>query len=210
MLLTLETCTTALGAAIVNRKTAVQLELAVGLAVFFSQGGPTKEARKMLVSAFAMSGYECSALGDKEYKTVNRRINATASLYDKLPISKWVGTLEGMNAIHAIFDGIGPYGLETIQDVLRFAAPAKAYVNKTRVKPDDSILGGPVGHASGQEKVMTQFRRASDQIAEGSLRVSTEHLSLAIPKDVDHDEIVRLAMQLLSLAVNNEKELLTA
>lgn len=205
MLLTIETCTTALRAALQNRRTAVQVEMSVGLAVFHSHGGATKDARKMVVHAFCAAGYECDSIGGRDYKTVNRRINATVSLYEKMPVAKWIGKLEGIDAIHAVFDGIAPYELHSIQDVLRYAAPHKVAAAKVAVVPNTDILAGP---PTGHEKVLQQFRRASDRT--DARLVSTEHIHLAVPKDADVDEVMDIISQLMLLVRESKKELLTA
>lgn len=216
MLLTIETCTTALQAAATNYKAAIQLELSVGLAVFHMQGGTSNEARATLKSVYAAAGWSCMKFADADYKTVNRRINATASLYEKVPVAKWVGQLAEMMAIEAICEGLAPYELYTMQDVLRYATPSKrAYKRAAAVTPHAGILSGPddapATNHSGQERILQQFRRAGDQMREGMKRISTEHLSLTIPEDVTRAEIVDMAMQLLSLVRDNKQEkLLTA
>lgn len=211
MKLSIETCASALKHAAINRKASIQLELSTGLAIFHMNGGTNKDARSQLVDAYTEAGYDCKRFAGMDYKTVNRRINAAASLYEKLPVAKWVGRLEEMDIIRAVCEGLAPYEFYTIQDVLRFAAPEKVYVNKTPVPPMHDILAGPasVGNRSGQDKVMSQFRRASDHAGDGARLVSTDNLSLAIPKDVSRDEIIAFATKLLSFAKDNEKELLT-
>lgn len=211
MKLSLETCTSALKSAAINRKASIQLELSTGLAIFLMNGGTGKEARQQLNVAYAEAGYDCIRFGGTDYKTINRRINAAASLYEKLPVAKWVGNLAEMDVIEAICIGLEPYELYSIQDVLRYAAPHKVQ-HRTPVEPAHDLLSGPATATvhTGQALVMAQFRRASDRPLEGAKRVSTEHLALAIPKDVSRAEIIELAMQLMSLARDEAKELLTA
>ena len=211
MKLTIETCASALNAAAMNRRAAIQLELAVGLAVFLLHGSSSKEARTMLVGAYVAAGYQCAHISEMDYKTVNRRINATAALFEKVPVAKWVGKHNEVDAIRAICEGLGPYELYTIQDVMRYAAPQKVKA-KTAVKPHADLLHVPTGQANnhtGQQKIADQMRRASDRI-KGGLTLSTEHLSLLVPKDTPRAEIIELAMQLLALAKKDAKELLTA
>jgi len=211
MHLTLDTCTTALNAAAINHKAAIQLELAVGLAVFHMYKGTNKDARKMLVQAYALAGWQCQKFADPDYKTVNRRINATASLYEKVPVAKWVGHLQEMDIIQAICEGLEPYQLYTVQDVLRYAAPHRVRDQKLAVAPAHDVLSGPaISNHTGQERILQQFRRASDLAAEGAQTVATEHISVVIPKDASREEMVALAYQLLALAQKDSaKELLT-
>jgi hypothetical protein len=213
MQLTLDTCTTALSSAAINHKAAIQLELAVGLAVFHMYKGTNKDARKMLVQAYALAGWQCQKFADPDYKTVNRRINATASLYEKVPVSKWIGHLQEMDIIQAICEGLEPYQLYTIQDVLRYAAPHRVAERKTTVSPAHDLLTGPdaTSNQTGQDRVMQQFRRASDHLADGAQVVATDHISVIIPKDASREEMIELARQLLALAQKDTaKELLTA
>jgi hypothetical protein len=211
MHLTLDTCTSALTAAAINHKAAIQLELAVGLAVFHLYKGTNKDARKMLVQAYALAGWQCQKFADPDYKTVNRRINATASLYEKVPVAKWVGHLQEMDIIQAICDGLEPFQLYTIQDVLRYAAPHRIQDKKLAVAPAHDLLSGPaVSNHTGQERIMQQFRRASDHVDEGARVLATDHISVVIPKETSRAEVLELARQLLLLAEENkEKELLT-
>ena len=213
MLLTLDTCTAALSCAASNHKAAIQLELAVSLAVFHMNGGTSREARSVLNGVYASAGWQCSHFTDTDYKTVNRRINAAASLYEKVPVGKWVGHLAEMEVIKAICEGLAPYELYTIQDVLRYAAPHKVQAARSAVNPAVDILSGPATNGSnhtGQERIMQEFRRAGDRLRADMRRVSTKHLSLDVPKDVSHEEIMEFAAMLLSLAKDDQKELLTA
>lgn len=216
MNLTIDNCAEALNTAAINRKAAIQLELSVGLAVFLLHGGSNKDGRAMLVSAYAAAGYACTHIGDMDYKTINRRINATAALWEKVPVKKWVGKLDGKDALRAVYDGLAPYELFTIQDVMRYAAPQKVRA-QVKVKPNADILSIPTGAAppaangnhTGQQKVMDQMRRVSDQVKAGTT-VSTEHLTLLIPEGTPKSELIEMAAQLLQLAKKETKELLTA
>jgi hypothetical protein len=210
MNLTIETCADALTHAAMNRKAAIQIELSVGLAVFHLHGSSSKEARVMLVDAYAAAGYRCVHINEMDYKTVNRRINATAALFERLPIKKWVGHHSDIDAIRAICEGLEPYELFTIQDVIRYSLPNKS-VGSIKVTPDASILSLPTGNNhTGHDTVMQQFRRAADKVNGESTRVATEHLALVIPQGTPRAELIDLAMQLMGMAKENQTELLTA
>lgn len=201
MNLTIETCANALTHAALNRKLILQLELAVGLCVFALHGSTDRDGRTMLNAAYAAAGYRCTHISEMDYKTVNRRINATASLFEQLPILKWVGELSEIDAIRAVCDGLEPYELFTIQDVLRYAAPQKVRP-QLAVKPNADILAGPT---TGQQIIAQQFRRAVDQPGQ---TIHTDHLQLTIPHGTPRAELIDMAMQLMALAKANE--LLTA
>lgn len=215
MNLTIETCASALGHAAMNRKAAIQIELAVGLAVFLLHGSSSKDARAMLVDAYAAAGYRCLHINEMDYKTVNRRINATAALFEKLPVAKWAGKLNDADAIRAICEGLEPYELFTVQDVLRYSAPHKVQQQQraaVHVTPNTSILNLPTGNTNhtGQQKVTEQFRRAADRVEVDAARVHTDHLMLIIPKGTPREELIEMAMQIMALAKENVQELLTA
>lgn len=204
MKLSIETCAEALNHAAMNRKAAIQIELAVGLAVFHLHGNTAKEARAMLMGAYAAAGYRCAHINEMDYKTINRRINATAALYEKMPVSKWVGRHSDQDAILCIGQGLEPYELFTIADVMRYCAPPSKPRVKVKAKPHAAILGGPT---TGHDKVIAQFRRAADSA--NSIRVATEHLTLVIPEGTPREEIIDMAMRLLQMRTEIKKELLT-
>ncbi len=208
MQLTIETCADALNQAAMNRKAAMQIELAVGLAVFHLHGSTGKEGRVMLVNAYAAAGYRCQHINEMDYKTINRRVNATAALFEALPVSKWVGKLHDNDAIRAICRGIEPYELYTIADVMRYCQRPGAVASRkvhavTRVQPHMQILDPAPGEPYTEGP---RFRRAVDQYK----HVTTEHLTVAIPDDTPKWEIIELAMQLLAMTKEKNKELLTA
>lgn len=214
--LSMETCVEALNRSAMNRKVAIQLEIAVGLAVFLLHSGAGKDARTMLNDAYAAAGYRCSKVSEIDYKTINRRINATAELYEKLPVATWAGKLREEKLLIAMYQGIEPYEFYTIADVQRFCHPERVTAppsQQLKVKPNTDILtpaagGGEQKNHSGQDKVVSMFRRAADQVAKGARHIETQHLALMIPKDTNRNELIELAMRLLEIA--NEKELLTA
>lgn len=215
--ITVEVCIKALSNAAMSRRAALQTELAVGLAIFLTQGGTEKAARTMLVEAYASAGNACLSPADDDYKTVNRRINATADLFNKIgmrAIKKWAGKHDDDQLIAAMVEGLRPYELWTVYDVQRYAstrpdttvdstpAPTAA---PSGVKPHTAILTGPQSNATGQEKIVGMFRRAADQVAKGADHIETEHLALMVPKDVDVDELVSMAQKILAMAAARRK-----
>lgn len=205
MELSIETCTSCLTHAAINRKQALQLEFAVGLCVFLLFKGAGVEARRMLNQTYAAAGYRCITVADPDYKTINRRINVTAALYERLPVKTWVGGHAEFDAVRAVVVGLEPYEIYTVADAQRYCAPAKttSYV-RTEVRPHTDILQ-PVSHHSGQRQVMGMFRRASDTAK--AIHVTTAHIDVVLPPTVTREELVELALKLLQL---DTKELLTA
>jgi len=204
MILSPETCIKALGVATMNRKLAFQLELSVGLAMFLVGGGATRSTRSKLNETYAAAGYRCATIADPDYKTVNRRINATAMLYEKSPVAVWVGEHNEEDMLRAVMLGIEPYELFTVVDVQRYCNPPQpAPATPTAAHPE--ILTGPAP-ATGQQQVISMFKRAAAQVAKGARHIETEHLALMIPDDTPREELIEMASKLLELS----KELLTA
>lgn len=201
MKLSIETCISALTRALLNRRTAFQLELAVGLAVFLTQGGAGRDGRVMLCEVYAAAGYQCTSVTGIDYKTINRRINATATLYERLAVAKWAGKHVEGDLIQAICIGVAAYEFYGVADVQRFCQvdPTPPVQGEPlRVTPNPAIL-------TGQSKVIEQFRRAADKPGR---HVETSHLTVTIPDGTPRNELIELARKLLELA--DAKELLTA
>lgn len=210
MKLSIETCVQALNNAALNRKAAMQLELSVSLGVFLVHGGASKEAKQALTETYAAAGYRCIRANEMDYKTVNRRVNAAALLYENLPVTKWAGKHGEGALLQSIHMGLSPYEFYTISDVLRFCTPAaKPTGPKVEAEPHGTILT-PTPHqrTTGQDKVIAQFRRAADQVAKGARHIETPHLALMIPEGTTPEEMIEMAMKLLELA--KAKDLLTA
>lgn len=203
MKLSIETCADALRGAAMNRKAAFQTELAVGLAVFLHAGDTTPEARTNLCAAYAGAGYQCLTTSGIDYKTINRRINATAELFHRVPVATWAGKHSELLLLKAITLGLEPYELLNVQDVVRFCNPQKLPPKTRSVEPHTGILAGPT---TGQGKVIDLFRRAADAVAKGARHVETKHLALMVPDSASRDELIELAGKLLAMA----NELLTA
>lgn len=206
--LSIRTCVNALHGAALSRKTVLQIELAVGFGVFFVEDGTSKIARQALCEAYASAGYQCLHHEDADYKTVNRRINATADLFNTIGIKsvrRWVGQHNESRMLDALVEGLRPYELYTVSDVQRYCDPVAAIPAGPQIAatPAPSILAGPT--ATGQAKIVAMFRRSADHPLEGSRRLATEHLSLVVPPAINRDELVVLAMQLLEMSKEFEK-----
>lgn len=214
MILTINTCARALNTAALNRKSAFQVELAVGLAVFLSYGSTDKDAREMLNNAYATAGYECIRVSGMDYKTVNRRINATAKLFEKLhkSVTAWAGKHSEDKLITSLCRGLEPYEFMSVQDVVRYCSPERALPKRQTalsVKPNADAISAPTptpAPTTGQDSIRAMFRRASDHVPEGSRRVEVGHLSVVIPPEATKDDLMELARTLLEMA----KDLLTA
>lgn len=206
--LSMSTCVEMINAAAMSKIAAFQIELSVGLAVFQNYGLVDRTSKNTLCDIYQSSGYQCVRPHDSDYKTVNRRINATAELFVKFGpsnIAKWVKSADEKAYILAISEGIQQYDLYSPADVYRFCRPAKEPATLVQVSPHQTILAGPT---TGHDKVVQLFRRAADLAAKGANHIETENLALVIPKTATRDELVEMAMRILELAESMKKELI--
>lgn len=204
--LSISTCVTALNGAALSRKAAFQIELAVGLAVFLVEGDANKNAKSQLCEAYAAAGYQCLTTDDVDYKTVNRRINVTADLFNVVTVrtvKKWVGKSNENEMLDAIVKGLQPYELQNVSDVQRYCEPPKPRhvftaikSPVTTIKPNAEILQGPA--ATGVKPANDMLRRATDE--KDATQLKTEHISVVVPKSADREELVKLARLLLDMA----------
>jgi hypothetical protein len=119
--LTIDMCVNALNWAALSRKSIFQVELAVGLAIFVMGGGVDRSTKKQLCDIYQSAGYECVEYGSIDYKTINRRINATAELYQKLGVGtlkKWIRGQQHEKILDAIVDGLRDYKFMNAADVV--------------------------------------------------------------------------------------------
>lgn len=125
----------AIADAALNRKAALNVELAVSCIHFVQEvGGADKTGRSNLKSIYNSSGYICMERADRDYVTVNRRITAMGKAFDKLGsslVNTWVeSAADTSTAIAAVLDGLAVHGFATLNDVEVFAgkvaAPAAA------------------------------------------------------------------------------------
>lgn len=87
-------------------KSALHLELAVGLSMFAQHGNTSLEAKRDLATVYAQAGYKCATPQDEDYKTVNRRINVAAEFFNWLggkdQVTEWTVATSEMQSIQAI------------------------------------------------------------------------------------------------------------
>lgn len=115
-------CLTAMQKAFGFGKAALNLEIAVSLAIFaFSEGGANKEGKRIVMETYAQAGYETDTDGE-DYKTCNRRMNAAAKLYDFMTRREVVAAMDGRtegDAIEALKNYLTQeYNFSTINSIL--------------------------------------------------------------------------------------------
>lgn len=181
--ISLETYINNLAKSMASRRIALQIELSVGLSIFAIYGDTSNEAKTALAKLYGEAGYRCATPKEMDYKTVNRRINATASLFDKIgieSIQSAIGSNKEQRAINAIAKSLESYKLHTVNDVL-------AYVGKPQAKK--------------QEKKPKQDRRRwTDEERAGARRLDLGPIHWVIPPETRRVDLIAAAAELLKLA----------
>lgn len=182
-------CTKALKSSLMTGKSALQMELAVGLFVFHSCGSADIYSKKALRFVYAACGEDCLTQEGADYKTNSRRMERIGKLYYKLGARKIKKALTGlgeMTAVDALREYIEPLQLKTMEAVSEYCAdPADAKIE-------------PKIHS-----VKNLTRRATD--APGVVHFATENCRVDIPPEASQTEIVNLANKLLQLAATLKK-----
>lgn len=179
-------CTKALKTALTTSKTALKMELAVGLYVFHMHGSADIHAKRALRAVYAACGEDCETPEGADYKTNSRRMERIGKLYYKLGARKIKKALAGigeMTAVDALREYIEPLNLKTMDAVSEYCLDPQEKANDKPQKP------------------MT--RRATD--APGVVHFKTEHVRIDIPPEASQSEIVNLANKLLELAATLKK-----
>jgi hypothetical protein len=173
-------------AAAMNRRAALQTEIAVGFAVFLDSYPSKRLARAQLQKIYNDAGCKCEGPNDVNWKSVNRRIAASSALFDFMgheEVREWAGDLTKDALIEALVKKIEPLKLNTVNEVLIVCKGAKP------------------GSGSGE--------RAPGAGRKPGLRVETSHLKFSIPPATTPEELLEVAGKLMTMAqemVNSRQE----
>lgn len=167
-----ESMVKALTTGAINRRAAIQLELAVGLVAFLLHGD---EAKKKLLDFYEAADYECR-FGESDYKTINRRINASGELFERLgreAIAKLVERKREMSAIHAVARRLVDLNIASIDDAR----------DRKPVKPRVKLR-----------------RRWTDEERKNAITITTEHVTIHLPPTITRHEGMELALKIAQIA----------
>jgi hypothetical protein len=174
--------------AVLHRRTAIQLELAVGLCVAHDLVDDPALGRVTLVQVYAAAGYDCLKPDGRDYKTINRRVNNAFLLFDKIGadgVKKAIGRAAGHRRVEAVQALLDPLQLFTMDDVLAYCGRPRASQSKPTTVAEHQRGAAPA-------------RRAVDQ--PDVVHVKTEHMDVPIPPDVTRAEVMQLVAELIKLA----------
>lgn len=206
-------------------KSALHLELAVGLLLFANHGKADLAAKKDLAIVYQQAGYKCATPNDEDYKTVNRRINVAAEFFNWLDgaptVKEWIMATTEMQSIQAIvrhledefnFKGMNSVMAHIGKPVIlkrereRKAAQVKGAKPEAKIEqqPPQAARAGEKGVAAAIASKSAEQAMATTQPkqeAEANVYViQTAHIRVEIPLDVPKDELIQLSMQLLEIA----------
>jgi hypothetical protein len=153
-------------AAAMNRRAALQTELAVGFAVLLDSYPSKRLARAQLQKIYDDAGCKCATPSDVNWKSINRRIAASSALFDFMghhEVREWAGDLTKGPLIEALVKRIEPLKLNTVNEVLIVCKGAKAGNGE----------GSTVGRKPGQ-------------------RVETAHLKFSVPPATTPEELLEV------------------
>lgn len=162
--------------ALVNRRDALKLELAVMFAVMLESDGNKRLAREAIYQVYNSTGsYQCAEPTDRDWKSVGRHISAGFALFEFVTaeeVAAWANGYKHGDLIAALADKIAEYKLSTVNEVLTVCekAPRRRGPNAPR------------------------------EIPEGAHEVRTEHCHLVIPPGVKAEEVMTIINNLMAYA----------
>jgi hypothetical protein len=162
-------------AAAMNRRAALQTELAVGFAVLLDSYPSKRLARAQLQKIYDDAGCKCAGPNDVNWKSINRRIAASSALFDFMgaeEVRGWAGDLVKAPLIEALVKRIEPLKLSTVNEVL-------IVCKGTKTGSGDGAT--TVGRKPGQ-------------------RIETPHLKFSIPPATTPEELLEVAGKLMTMA----------
>lgn len=187
----LEFCVEAMRGSMMLRGQALQTELAVSFIVFDACGAADIGAKKILRAVYASAGrVECLTSGSPSYQTINRHMDRSARLYEKVKarsVTKWIKGRSGPEAIDAIIAALEPLHLMSMDDVAEYATGKPRVSARTKYTPENHP------------------KRRSDDSGFAFV-VETEHIHVGIPADATPDEVVDAANRLMELAKEMKKK----
>lgn len=222
--ISMQTYVNAITAATGFKKQSLNLELAVCLSVYAQYGKADLQAKKDLYQIYSEAGYKTADPEGDDYKTVNRRINAAAALFDhiggKATVDDWTVATHEMQTIQAIINRLTTeYDFKSINGVM--AMVGRPIVSKREAKKADEGQKGEQQHQQPNESDKALAARVAGKVEEnraGAAQkteaqynrrltdspncyiVKTDHLHVAIPYDVPAAELIQLATELLHAA----------
>jgi len=213
---TSNSCVRALEKAIGFGKSKLYLEVAVSLAVFASSStGADRATKRVVFGIYSQAGYDVSPTGS-DYKTVHRRVTASADLYNKLGRDEIVLAMQGLRegkAIESLCAHLGDtYQFDSLNAVLEFVGKPVEQTNTPEVRAaraakevaeNNAVAAGVNARIAARQA--ERHQQALDD-SDGII-VSAGKLSLVVPRDCIPAEIRAMASKLNDFADRMEAEI---
>lgn len=112
--------TKALAESVSHRAVALEIELAVGLAVMHECAPSKRLGRETLLTIYNGAGWNCSGPGTLDWRAVNRRITASIALYDfcESDVTTLAESTKGSELVDALRPMIKALKVKSINEVL--------------------------------------------------------------------------------------------
>lgn len=169
----LKAFSTAIAGALVSRKSALQVEVAVCFAVHLDCNQAKRLSRAMLCEIYANAGVHCGSPGDLDWKSTNRRITAALALFDffgAAEITNWIEGKQRKELIDAIVAKLEPLKIKSTNEILAVCDKITPRQRGERVEP------------------------------QGTHHIDTEHLKIVIPPGVTRAELLEAALAMMKIA----------
>lgn len=173
----LKVCRTAINKALADHASGLRMELAVAFAVILDSGKARRLARAVLCECYAAAGLQCSQPGDRDWRSINRRIGAALALFDFIgldEVTKWANGKQRTELLDALATQLAPLKLRTVSEILEVCG---------KIKPRSARMG-PGGK----------------QETPGTQHVDTANVHVVIPPATTRAELMEVALALMKLA----------
>lgn len=204
-------CVRALEKAVGFGRSALYLEVSVSLAIFASSStGADRATKRVVMDIYSQAGFDVSHTGP-HYKTVNRRINASAALFDKLGAKAVSIAMRGMRegkAIESLSSYLGEtYKFDSINAVLEFVGKPVEQTNTPEVRAARSAKEAAENNAVAvginariEQRRAERNKEIQQDLLDDATIVSAGQLSLVIPRDCTSAEIRAMVAKLNDFA----------
>ncbi len=195
-----KTLVAAMQAVALSKRAALNAEIGISLLHYTSEiGGTDATGKANLKAIYHAAGYECMAKEDRDYKTVNRRLNAMTKLYEKIgsrTVFDIIGDVaegaEGTEAaLNRIIEAMIPYKFYTLDNVLSYVG-----VGSNAERKEKEEKAAPVGTTEAGEGAAP---KASDSLPEGYLDNAyaniVKHFGLEVVREFAAKLLVHVADQ---------------
>lgn len=153
-----------------HRQTALEIELAVGLAVMHECEPSRRLGRETLLTIYNGAGWQCGEPGALDWRAVNRRITASIALYDvhmSGDVAQLAETSKTIDLVNALRPMVAALKVKSVNEVLLACEKVRA-----PRKP---------------------------QHVEGT-RIDAGHIHITIPTSATRDDLIALATRLMQMA----------